>query len=341
MSVIDLIDEYKDRGGMLGLLKEYMKKVEELSNKLYEIWKKAFPRTRVTGIKPSEAGRFYGLFRGILSRARPERRKELNKYFKEFEKVYKELRELMPFPYSVIKDLINRGEKIYNINNYTDYKVFLKDLHEWINDVCYVFGIHRKSIEKYFPDIYKYIYKMIKVVVDISTEYVGPAVAKGVRGAFEFTYGTFVHIENFVHVSSKELDTGIFMPYLMYIIMLMKELAAEYAYEIVFPAEFGGGAIGDWDIVLTQLPFEVTNEDLPYEVNKKIVALAAQLGIDVKDHVVELKKISEVSASYVDEFPAYYVILDYRRGVIRVEAEAILPWDYYKYTIEEIVMLFR
>jgi len=338
MSVSELIEEYKSRGGLLGLLKEYVNKLNEYPKRLYEIWRSAFPTTRVTKIDLHEVGRYYGLFKGILARVRPERKATLEPYFREFERVYNELREFMPFSYTIIENLIKEGEDVTDINHYADYRFFLADLHEWINKVCFIFGVHRNSIEKHFPDFYKYAYKMIKIVVDISTDYVGNP---RLKGSFEFTYGTFVHIENFIHISSKALDTGIFMPYLMYIINLMLELSRLHAYDIVFPSIYGGRSKGDWDVTITEIPFEVTEEDLPYEVSDRIVAMAAQIGVDVKDHYAELTKISTTLGRYIDEFPAYFVILDYLRSKVRVEASAILPWDYFKYPVGEVARLFR
>lgn len=345
MAVSDLINEYIKLGGMLGILNRVSREIptfmnqdlQKYSEQAYNIWKSAFPNTNIKSIPPDQISRYYALFHAIYARSSSATKQRLSIYLQQYDELYNNVRPIIDTYQDMrqeIQELIEQGEDI-RPDVYSNYQDFLKDLHEWVNDSMAFFKIYENSIKPKDDLPYKYIFKMIKIVLDISTEYIGG----NTPGNFEFAYGTFVHIENFVHEFSKELDTGVYYPYIIYIIKLMFLLAQKVDYTIIFPAEFGGDSIGLWDTNFIIVPFEISNSDVPYDVNKELSARASQLGIDIKEDTVDLSKFQD--NNFVDQFPAYFVIFDYHRQRIRRQLDAILPWDYFKLPPESIVNLFR
>ncbi|MGC9133259.1 MAG: hypothetical protein ACP5GJ_02565 [Nanopusillaceae archaeon] len=344
MSAINFIEDYKKRDGLLGLLKSFRDKlVNDFQNEFTRIWKLAFPNTRVEVIPLEAIGRFYGIFISAYQRARADRKALLEQYFNEFTNLYNRYRSIMQnITFGQLLRLIDTGERLRETVNGTTYMDFLIKLHDWIDEIVYIFKTNEQNIRPYYQDIYNYYDKMVKVLVDISTDYVGGVF----EGAFEFIFGGFIHVENFMYTVTNDLQIGTWEPFVYYIVKLIKTLSILGGYDVVFPTDFfspeesimGYGAVGDWEYVLTVYPKESIGTEASKITENTLLSMAAQIGIDVKDDIAELRKIDKDLRRMVDEFPAYFYIVALTGGMYRerVVFRGYIPWDFLAYPIHEI-----
>ena len=326
VTAIELKRELEEKGGILNILKSYLNKLENLAKKATEIWRKAFRSTRTITYK--EIGRYYGLFKGIYRRARPETKKRLEPYMKEFEKIYREYKKLTRnIDLSKIEYFVRRGEFVYNLPK-VNYRVFLYNLHEWLSELYLYFMVRKKQIEPIIPDIYKFIDKMVHIIIDVTTEYTGE---KPVPGSFEFILSCFIHIENFVHESPEAYEPlGPLSVAEAYLLEILEKLVDEYDYIIVYP----GYHIGVWVDHYYSYPQVPSGTEAESEVKTVVLDLASQIGIDVKNDLAILEYLEQ-------KFPAYFLIYDHYRGRERRSAKALLPWDFLKLPIDEIIKMFK
>ncbi|MGC9133446.1 MAG: hypothetical protein ACP5GJ_03550 [Nanopusillaceae archaeon] len=344
MSARDLIDDYKKRDGLLGLLREFRDKlINDFQNEFTRIWKEAFPSSNIEVIPLEAVGRFLGVFVSAYTRARKDRKAKLDPYLKEFTDLYNRYRNIMSnITFGQLLRLIATGERLRETINGTTYMEFLVRLHDWIDEIVFIFKMSEQNIRPYFPDIYNYYDKMVKVLVDVSTDYVG-----GVwEGAFEFIFGGFIHLDNFMYEVTNDLDIGTWEPFVYYIVKLIKILAIAAGYDVVFPPDFfspeesssGYGAAGDWEYLLRVYPKESIGTDAAKITEDTLLSMAAQVGVDVKDDVAELKKADKDLRRMVDEFPAYFYVVALTGGMYRerVVYKGYIPWDFLAYPIQEI-----
>lgn len=326
MPALDLIKELESKGGLLGILKSYMNTLKSLSEEATRIWRSAFPGSLVT-IDIEEIPRFYATFSAIYARARRDRRRQLEPYLKQYEDLYKRYRELIDnIRIRDLERLISDGERAYNFSK-SDPRLFLLNLHRWIANLFSYFMPLKPNAEKSIPDLYKFLDKMVYVLIDVSTEYTG----QKPPGAFEFILTCFIHIENFVHKSTVSIeDIGIIPVAIEYLLDLLEKLVEEHGYLVVYP----GHQAGSWLTTTGIEPYTPIESDAASEAKRNILRMASQIGIDVKDNIAILKTI-------YDRFPAKFLIFDYYRGILRREAEAKLPWDFLGLPIETIVNEFK
>ena len=134
--------------------------------------------------------------------------------------------------------------------------------------------------------------------------------------------------------------------YVYYIVKLIKVLAIAAGYDVVFPPDFfspeesasGYGAVGDWEYLLRVYPKESIGTEAAKITEDTLLSMAAQVGVDVKDDVAELKKIDKDIRRMVDEFPAYFYVVALTGGMYRerVVFKGYIPWDFLAYPIQEI-----
>jgi hypothetical protein len=347
VSARDLIDQYRKRNGLLGLLREFRNRLTTtFSNQATQIWRSAFPNTTVRNIQYRDIPRFFALFIAIYSRAREPTRRRIEPYLNQYRDLYNRYRQISDIlPISLLDEFITMGEDLRMVINGENYMTFLITLHEWINRVVYTFSLGENILKPIYPEFYDYYNKMVKTLIDISTDYVGT----GGKGAFEFILGTFVHIENFMYEVTNDLQIGTFEPFVLYNIKVMRSLSIVSGYDVVFPSylfseeqrTLGYGSIGDWEYLLRISPHEDLSDTDAAVVEKDMIALAAQIGVEVKDDVSELKKRDDQNKKMIDVFPSYFYVIDYLRGVDRVIMRALLPWDYLRYSIEDTVSMFE
>ncbi len=347
VSARDLIDDYRKKDGLLGLLREFRNRLTTtFSNQATQIWKSAFPNTTVRVIQYNDIPRFFGLFVAIYSRSRESTRQRIEPYLDQYRDLYNRYRQISNIlSLSLLDEFIAMGEDLRMVINGENYMTFLITLHDWINRVVYTFNLGENILKPIYPEFYDYYNKMVKTLIDISTDYVGT----GGKGAFEFIIGTFIHIENFMYEVNNDLQIGTFEPFVLYNIKVMRSLSILSGYEMVFPSYLfseeqrsaGYGSIGDWEYLLRISPHEDLSDTDASVVEKDMLALAAQIGVEVKDDVSELKRRDDQNKNMVDVFPAYFYIIDYLRGIDRVIMKALLPWDYLKYSIDAVVDMFE
>jgi len=326
VSAIDLVDELEKKGGILNILKDYISKLETLSKKATEIWGKAFPASK-RKIEIWEIGRFYGLFKGIYKRVKPDRKNQLKPLLEEYERIYREYKRLTEhIDLSIVNNLIREGERVYKLPK-ANYRIFLYNLHNWLRKVYLYFTVRKSKLEPIIPDIYKFIDKMIYIIIDVSTEYIGPKNP----ASFEFILACFIHIENFVHESPEYYEPiGQIPVAIAYLLDVLEHLAAEYEYDVVYPTVH----IGRWKDEYYVEPFAESEElEADAIADRVIRQLAAQVGIDIKENISILNYLEQ-------KFPAYFLVYDHLRGVVRREAQALLPWDFLKLSIEDITKYF-
>lgn len=325
VDAITLVNDLTSRGGMLSILKEYLSRLDKLAERATDVWRRAFPGSTVV-INRRYIGRFWALFRAIYVRARPQRRAQLSPLLEEYRKIFEEYLNLTKnISVSDIEGLVQSGERIYGYPK-TNYRLFLYNLHRWIRDVFLYFST--RDARSAIPDIYNFHDKMIHIIIDVSTEYT----AGKPPGSFEFVLSCFIHIENFVHKSSESYEPyGIVPVAIAYLLEVLERLVEREAYLIVYP----GYAMGSWETNYYILPLVSSEELVAASTAKEVIRImASQMGIDIKDDYAELKTITQ-------EFPAYFIIYDHHRGVVRREREATLPWDFLGLSVEDIVERFR
>jgi len=311
----ELVEELEEKGGLLGVLKEVLNKYNELGKEATKIWREAFRGSKVR-ISTNRIGVYYALMKAQYKRAKRHRKRELEKYLKEFENLYNIYKSIDA---EEIRRLIRKGSYVYRLSS-AEYNVFLKKLHEWIAEVWNYFVPKKDELSRIdmLKDVYKFVDKMILTVIDFSTVYTGeknPA-------EYEFILSCFIHVENYVHYSAEYYEpTGKLPIAIAYLVEVMEALAEDVDYACVYPTVH----VGNWeDEFYTNIISGLKDRDIEFLLK------VGQFGYDLQNDVEELESLE-------DKFPSEFIVYDYMRGVVRRYLTAILEWDFLKLSISEIV----